>query len=123
MAIKQMELAAQETKKLTLEIECSGEAYETLVNLLAGIQLAGNWGCSREWTVFFDGDGADHLSIKGLPDLDANAMFEDALGYGSDIIVGPYSVRTRSNPYEAQQLQTTRVHWPPDHPDLHVPEK
>jgi hypothetical protein len=117
MAIKKMELAGREVKTLDLKIECSGDAYDTLVNLLSGIQLACAWGCSRSWSAFFDGDGADHLTIKGLPKVDAKAMFDDALGYGNDIIVGPSSVQSKSIPPEARQIITTKMHWPPERKD------
>lgn len=85
--IKQIQVAAIEgrpTKTMTLQIEGSGEAFDTLVNLLAAIQWAGSAGHSGKFGCFIDGDGADKIRIEGLPPNQGSDMARATCEYGGD---------------------------------------
>jgi hypothetical protein len=72
------------TKTMVLKIEGSGEAFDTLVNLLAAIQWAGSAGHSGKFGCFIDGDGADKIRIEGLPPNDGSKMAQATCEYGGD---------------------------------------
>lgn len=86
-------LAARDTKVLNLTITCSGDTYTTLVNLLGVIQWNCGVGHSATVGAFFDGDGADQMTIEGLPEGEYQAIAEAISSYGDDVaaIVGPNS--------------------------------
>ncbi len=85
--IKKIEVAAiegRDTKTMTLTIEGTGEAFDTLVNLLAAIQWAGSAGHSGKFGCFIDGDGADKIRIEGLPPNQGGEMARATCEYGGD---------------------------------------
>ncbi len=87
MSIKRLEVAyldGRPVKTMKLTIEGSGEAFDTLVNLLAAIQWAGGAGHSGKFGCFIDGDGADKIRIEGLPPNQGGDMANATCSYGGD---------------------------------------
>lgn len=120
MSIKRLKVSYIEDrpiKKMHLTIEASGEAFDTLVNLLAAIQWAGEVGHSGKFGCFIDGDGADKIRIEGLPENQGADMANATCSYGGDYEIfhamGAWcesGVRTEDNP---TGIKVTRV-WPPE---------
>jgi hypothetical protein len=77
----------ENTKKITLEIEATPNAIETLCNMLSVIQWNCTVGHSAITAAFFDGDGSDKIKIKGLPDgSKGEAMAKALSSYGDDLM-------------------------------------
>jgi hypothetical protein len=120
MSIKRLEVSNIEgrpTKKMNLTIEGSGEAFDTLVNLLAAIQWASGAGHSGKFGCFVDGDGADKIRIQGLPPNQGADMANATCSHGGDYEIfhslGAWcesGVRTENNP---TGMKVTKV-WPPE---------
>lgn len=115
MSIKQLAvLDGRDTQKMTLTIEGTEEALKTVANLLAALQWAGSAGHSGKFGCFFDGDGADKISIEGLPDNVGADMANATCAYGGDYEIfhatGAWcesGVRTEDNP---TGMRVTRVY-------------
>lgn len=90
---KQRLQAKPESVRLTLTIDCEGDAGKTLINLLGVIQWNCNVGHSAVVGAFFDGDGWDKIKIEGLPEGDYKEMAEALSSYGDGHLaqVGPKS--------------------------------
>lgn len=89
-------LAAEQPPVLELKIQCSNmDTYLTLVNLLGAIQYNCDVGHSAVVGAFFDGDGADKVEIKGLPDNEGSDMAKAASDYNDSLMVqvGPHSAQ------------------------------
>lgn len=87
------EIARRSDKGTTLKLEvyCSNEGTaRTLSNLLAAIAHNCAVGHSATVAAFFDGDGADFIEVKGLPDNDGAAM-ADACGDWGDGLMAEVS--------------------------------
>lgn len=104
----------RQTQKVTLTIEGSGEAFATVINLLGALQWAGSAGHSGKFGCFFDGDGADKITIEGLPDNQGSDMARATCEYGGDYEIFHATsawcesgVRTEDNP---TGVRSTRVY-------------
>lgn len=117
---KQRLVAAGPKQTLKLEIECSGDAYLTLVNLLGVIQHNCGVGHSATVAAFFDGDGADFVRIKGLPDGEYREMAEALGAYGGSFEeVHAHQANVHSVKYNEkdERILTTRKVYPMEGPD------
>lgn len=118
MSIKRLHTAGIEgrpTKRMTVTIEGTAEAFDTVVNLLAAIQWAGGAGHSGKFGCFIDGDGADKIRIEGLPENQGGEMANATCAYGGDYemfhATGAWcesAPRTEENP---TGIRATKV-WP-----------
>jgi hypothetical protein len=87
---------------MNLEVYCSNEeTARTVANWLAA--AARNCGVGHSATVaaFFDGDGADFIEVKGLPENDGAAMADACGNWGDGLMahIGPYSAQAYNTSY------------------------
>lgn len=103
-------LATSGEVELNLKIRCSGDAGLTLINLLAAIEYNTNVGHSCTIGAFFDGDGADKISIEGLPDNKGKDMAEACGNHGDDLMahIGDYSASVYNTSYNDTGEQVLR---------------
>ena len=75
-------LAAAEQETLEISITASPDMLKRIVNLLGVIQWNSSVGHSATVGTFVDGDGADRITVDGLPDGDYRDMAEALSSYG-----------------------------------------
>jgi hypothetical protein len=70
---------------------------------------------------FFDGDGADFIEVKGLPENDGAAMADACGNWGDGLMahIGPYSAQTYNTSYadvngESVEVLRRKTVWPPE---------
>lgn len=107
---------------MNLEVYCSNEeTARTVANWLAA--AARNCGVGHSATVaaFFDGDGADFIEVKGLPENDGAAMADACGNWGDGLMahIGPYSAQTYNTSYadvngESVEILRRKTVWPPE---------
>jgi hypothetical protein len=107
---------------MNLEVYCSNEeTARTVANWLAA--AARNCGVGHSATVaaFFDGDGADFIEVKGLPENDGAAMADACGNWGDGLMahIGPYSAQTYNTSYadvngESVEVLRRKTVWPPE---------
>jgi hypothetical protein len=107
---------------MNLEVYCSNEeTARTVANWLAA--AAHNCGVGHSATVaaFFDGDGADFIEVKGLPENDGAAMADACGNWGDGLMahIGPYSAQTYNTSYadvngESVEVLRRKTVWPPE---------
>lgn len=111
---------------INAEIYCSNEdTAATIANWLAAVARNCAVGHSATVAAFFDGDGADYIDVKGLPD-NAGAEMADAGGnWGDDLMlhVGPHSAQAYGSGYattaSGDSVETLRKKtvWPAEKAD------
>jgi hypothetical protein len=107
---------------MNLEVYCSNEeTARTVANWLAA--AARNCGVGHSATVaaFFDGDGADFIEVKGLPENDGAAMADACGNWGDGLMahIGPYSAQAYNTSYadvngESVEILRRKTVWPPE---------
>lgn len=117
---KQVARRADKDVVLNLEIRCGNqETARTLSNMLAAI--AHNCGVGHSATVaaFFDGDGADFVEVKGLPENDGAAMADACGNWGDGLMamIGPNSAIAYNTIYKdvdgvQEQIVRRTACWP-----------
>lgn len=122
---QQVETARKKGSGVTInaEIYCSNEeTARTVSNWLAAVAHNCAVGHSATVAAFFDGDGADFIEVKGLPENDGADQARAGSNWGDDLMlhVGPYSAQAYGSGYattkdgeEVQTLRKTTV-WPPE---------
>ncbi len=116
------ETARDKSKGTTLKLEvyCSNEAtVKTISNLLAAISRNCSVGHSATVAAFFDGDGADFVEVKGLPENDGAAMADACGDWGDGLMaqIGPNSAIAYNTVYKdvagvSEQMVRRTKCWP-----------
>lgn len=112
--------ANKQVQYLDLRISGSPEAIQTITNLLAVIEWNCQVGHSATVGAFFDGDGADKITIEGIPDANKKLgrdMAQACSSYGDDILAriasGTAAVLNTVYKEGVESVRTTVV-YPPD---------
>ena len=84
-----------DTETLEVKLEGNSDLIKRMKLLLQAIQALGSWGASRYVYIGIDGDGADRLTVHGLPKMDKalsdnlhDATEHDVVGIGEEDFYG-----------------------------------
>lgn len=100
--MKVLAARSDEDVEVTLVVKGSPNAVKTLVNLVGAIQYNCQVGHSAMVGAFFDGDGADKISVDGLPDKLGADMAKACGSYGDSLLacIGPSTALSYNTRYD-----------------------